>query len=76
MKNCLVILFAFLSLNTIGQTTQYKFRIRYNDYSALANSHFLIGGQDLLTDPQGVISFSISSQLPFVNIGSANTKAA
>jgi hypothetical protein len=74
MARYLIVLFNFLLLQAAAQTTPYKFRIRYSNYSALASSPFLINGQQLSTDPQGIISLSIPNQITFANIGSVNPK--
>ncbi|MEO8793920.1 MAG: hypothetical protein ABI390_00565 [Daejeonella sp.] len=72
VKYYLLLLFSFLTTASIGQTTTYKFRIRFANYSALSNTKFLINGQQLITDPQGIISISIPNQITFANIGSVN----
>jgi hypothetical protein len=58
----------------MAQTINYKFRIRYNDYSPLANSNFVISGHSLATDPQGIINMEVSSTISYVNIGSSDVK--
>ncbi len=70
----MMIFCGLLTWPAIAQTTAYKFRIRYGNYAALANSTFLINGQQLTTDPQGIISLSIPNQITFANIGSADLK--
>jgi len=75
MARYLFILLNLLLLEVSAQTTTYKFRIRYSNYSALASSPFLINGQKLTTDPQGIISLSIPNQITFANIGSVNPKS-
>ncbi|MGV8877442.1 MAG: hypothetical protein ACOH2A_00290 [Sphingobacteriaceae bacterium] len=74
MRTCFILLLNLIALQAISQTVPYKFRIRFTDYSALANSKFLISGQNLDTDPQGIISLSIADQFNYVNIESANLK--
>lgn len=74
MKILLLILVNFIFFLASAQTTSYKFRLRFTDYSPLANSTFLINGQALSTDPQGIISISIPNQFTFANIGSINPK--
>lgn len=74
MKTLLLIILNLIIIQVSAQTTSYKFRIRYADYSALASARFLINGQQLTTDPQGIISLSIPNQISFANIGSSNTK--
>lgn len=71
---CLIFLLNFLALQAISQTLSYKFRIRYHDYSPLASSKFIISGQSLDTDPQGIITLKIADQVGYVNIESANQK--
>ncbi|MXV49636.1 hypothetical protein GS399_01525 [Pedobacter sp. HMF7647] len=53
----------------------YKFRIRFEDYSALSNSKFLITGQELVTDRQGIINLSLPALATYVNIGSSDLKS-
>ncbi|NEU07722.1 hypothetical protein GZH53_05310 [Flavihumibacter sp. R14] len=74
MSRYLTFLLSILLVQASAQTTNYKFRIRYSNYSALASSPFLINGQQLTTDPQGIISLSIPNQITFANIGSVNPK--
>jgi hypothetical protein len=74
MRVLFAIVISFICLESAGQTVNYKFRIRYNDYSALANSNFIISGHSMATDPQGIINMDISATIAYVNIGSANTK--
>lgn len=74
MKTYLALLFSLLLMQATAQTTAYKFRIRYPDYSALSSTKFLINGQQLTTDPQGIISLSIPNQITFANIGSIDPK--
>src|ERR1700744_2384060 len=75
MKIYLAIVMSLMCLGSAAQTINYKFRIRFNDYSPLANSNFVISGHSLATDPQGIISMEISSTISYVNIGSSNNKA-
>lgn len=74
MAKYLVILFNLFLVQAAAQTTAYKFRIRYSDYSALGSTKFLINGQQLTTDPQGIINLSIPNQISFANIGSVSPK--
>jgi hypothetical protein len=74
MKTIFIFLFNLMVIEATAQTTAYKFRIRYSNYSALSNTKFLINGQQLSTDPQGIISLSIPNQLTFANIGSIDPK--
>ncbi|WP_026897370.1 hypothetical protein [Daejeonella oryzae] len=74
MIKYLIIFLNLILLEANAQTTSYKFRIRYSNYSALSNSKFLINGQQLTTDPQGIINLSIPNQITFANIGSSNPK--
>jgi len=74
MTRYLLLLFTLLALQVSAQNTTYKFRIRYSNYSALASSPFLINGQQLTTDPQGIINIIIPNQITFANIGSVNPK--
>lgn len=74
MKTTFILLFNLMLIQATAQTTAYKFRIRYSNYSALSNTKFLINGQQLSTDPQGIISLSIPNQLTFANIGSIDAK--
>ena len=74
MKTTFILLFNLMLIQATAQTTAYKFRIRYSNYSALSNTKFLINGQQLSTDPQGIISLSIPNQLTFANIGSVDSK--
>ena len=75
MQAAIVLILSLLIFQAQSQTINYKFRIRYEDYSPLANSRFIINGEALATDPQGIISLTIPSQLNFVNIESSNVKA-
>ena len=74
MARYLLLLLNLVLLQASAQTTPYKFRIRYSNYSALVSSPFLINGQQLTTDPQGIINLSIPNQITFANIGSVNPK--
>lgn len=74
MKKLLTILLNMVFFVAAAQTTSYKFRLRYTDYTPLTNNKFLINGQALTTDPQGIISISIPNQFTFANIGSVNSK--
>jgi hypothetical protein len=74
MRIFFVFVFSLMCLQLMGQTITYKFRIRYNDYGALANNNFIISGQNLATDPQGIIDMKIASNISYVNIGSSNTQ--
>jgi hypothetical protein len=73
-KIYLVIVMSLICLGSMAQTINYKFRIRYNDYSPLANSNFVISGHSLATDPQGIINMEVSSTISYVNIGSSDVK--
>ena len=74
MRIYFAIILSFLCLGSVAQTINYKFRIRYSDYSALANTNFVISGNSVATDPQGIISMPISATISYVNIGSADAK--
>ncbi|EOR92922.1 hypothetical protein ADIARSV_4010 [Arcticibacter svalbardensis MN12-7] len=66
------VIFLSLLLHTVSaQGINYKFRVRYGDYSPLANSTFIISGYRLSTDPQGIISFKCANEINYVNIESA-----
>lgn len=58
----------------LAQGINYKFRVRYADYTPYKSSGFIISGQRLSTDPQGVISFKCSEELSYVNIESSDLK--
>jgi hypothetical protein len=75
MRLFLFVLFNLLAAQAISQSVVYKFRIRFSDYSPLANAAFIISGQNLNTDPQGIITITASNEISFVNIESANLKA-
>ena len=74
MKLFLVMFLVLAGLQLKGQVITYKFRIRYADYSPMSNSKFIISGQGLTTDPQGVIDLKISPTISYVNIGSPDAK--
>ena len=74
MKKYLTLILISVQIQVLAQTTSYKFRIRFQDYSALSSSRFLINGQLLSTDPQGIINVNIPDQINFANIGSSNPK--
>lgn len=57
------------SFDTYSQDVEYKFRIRYGNYNPLANSIFIISGNRLSTDPQGIINLRFSDKINYVNIG-------
>lgn len=71
---CLIVFGCLISQYAIAQVINYKFRVRFADYSPLSSSAFVISGQHLSTDPQGVISFKCSSELNYVNIESQDLK--
>ena len=70
----IIFIISVTALHSAAQSINYKFRIRYNDYSPLASGNFIISGESLTTDPQGIISMGISPSITYVNIGSANVK--
>lgn len=72
---CYVLIYAmFAGVSTYGQGVSYKFRIRFSDYSPLANSKFILSGSLLSTDPQGIINSKYSDEITYVNIESANVQ--
>ena len=74
MKIFFTFTFSLICLHLSAQTITYKFRIRFDDYGAMANSNFIISGESLTTDPQGIIDIKLPANIAYVNIGSANTK--
>jgi hypothetical protein len=64
-----------MALNAFCQTIRYKFRVRYEDYSPLANTPFSINGQSLYTDNRGIIDLSIPGRLNYAYVESGNNKA-
>ena len=74
MKLFFALFLVLAGLQLKGQVITYKFRIRYADYSPMANSKFIISGQGLTTDPQGVIDLKISPTIAYVNIGTPDAK--
>lgn len=64
------------SLETMAQSisTAYTFRIRYEDYSIFASARFIINGQQLATDPQGIIKTSLKSTSIIADVQSADPR--
>ncbi len=71
----LFLLLSIATTNAIAQSSAYKFRVRYIDYTPLSNSRFIISGQSLDTDPQGIISLKLPEKISYVNIESASLKS-
>lgn len=63
-----------MALGAFCQTIRYKFRVRYEDYSPLANAAFSINGQSLFTDTRGIIDLSIPNKLNYAYVESGNSK--
>jgi len=69
MKTLFLIgLIAISITHLYSQDLNYKFRIRYGNYTPLANKVFIISGYRLSTDPQGIINLKFSERINYVNI--------
>jgi hypothetical protein len=70
-----IMLLLITALPAFSQTIRYKFRVRYEDYSPLANAAFSINGQALRTDTRGIIDLSIPGRLSYAYVESGDNKA-
>jgi len=69
MKTLFIIgLMTIATISAYSQDVNYKFRIRYGNYSPLASKTFIISGYRLTTDPQGIINLKFSEKISYVNI--------
>jgi hypothetical protein len=75
MRFIILFIFIFFGLHAQSQHITYKFRIRFGDYSPLSNAQFILSGQRMNTDPQGIIDISLANNINYLNIESANLKA-
>jgi hypothetical protein len=69
-----IILLLITLLPAYSQTIRYKFRVRYEDYSPLANAAFSINGQALHTDNRGIIDLSIPGRLSYAYVESGDNR--
>jgi len=69
-----IVLCCLLTTTVMAQGIPYKFRIRYGDYTPLANTGFIISGYRLTTDPQGIIDLKFTEEINYVNIESISNK--
>lgn len=70
----IIILLQVMALGAFCQSIRYRFRVRYEDYSPLANAAFSINGQSLYTDNRGIIDLSIPGRLNYAYVESGNNK--
>lgn len=57
-----------------AQTTKYKFKVRFEDYTPLKNSLIVINNQTLSTDDVGIVDVPVPAQLGFAYVESADIK--
>lgn len=76
IRNWLLVIgmYGCLTVQAQSTSTAYTFRIRYEDYSIFANARFIINGQQLATDPQGIIKTSLKSSAIIADVQSADPR--
>lgn len=68
MKLCFTTCLILLALSVCGQDVQYRFRVRYEDKTLVANRNVLINGEDYGTDGQGVFDKIYPQRQTFVTV--------
>lgn len=59
---------------SFAQTTRYKFKVRFEDYTPLKNSLIIINNQLLNTDDVGIVDVPVPAQLGFAYVESSDVK--